>query len=267
MSGLRRNSRASHLGDHAPIWLPLILLAVVSLLVRACDLDRLLEQGFWSPNTGWHLAGAAWVQFLYRYGPWPALIVAASGLIVWLLSFFLLRLKPVRRFGCFLALAMALGPGLLINATLKEHCGRPRPRHVTDFGGTLPFRPLGEPTLDHCGKSFPSGHASTGFFWFAPSIYFWQRHRRVALGFAVLALVCGGLISLARMAQGAHWPSDFLWAGGIVYLSSWVIHRAFLASYPKMDAPSQPAFPAGFGETFVPAFGSADRNSVTKALP
>jgi membrane-associated PAP2 superfamily phosphatase len=120
---------------------------------------------------------------------------------------------------------LAVGPGLLVNASLKEHYGRPRPRQVTEFGGSKQFHPLGEPTWDGQGKSFPSGHASMGFFWFAPAIYFWPRCRRAARGLVGLALIHGGLIGFARMAQGAHWPSDVLWSAGIVYLSAWLLYR------------------------------------------
>jgi len=75
-----------------------------------------------------------------------------------------------------------------------------------------------------------------GFFWFAPCIYCWQRHRRLALAFAALALVHGGLMSFGRMAQGAHWPSDNLWAAAIVYLCSWAIYRAL--RIPGVRTPS-----------------------------
>lgn len=223
-----------------PIWFPLLVLTVVSWLVRVTDLDRALQQKFWSSATGWHLANAPWVQFLYHYGTWPALIIAGGGMLVWLLSFWLFPFKPMRQYGGFLALAMILGPGLLINGTFKEYYGRPRPRNVVEFGGTIPFRPLGEPTLDHRGRSFPSGHASAGFFWLAPCIYLWPRRRRVALAFGVLALAHGGLMGAARMAQGAHWFSDNLWAAGMIYLSSWAIYRALVSPYSEKPVRSNP---------------------------
>ena len=202
-----------------------MLFAGMSWILVAYDLDRSLEQQFWSAQNGWHWGDNTWIQFLYRYGTWPALLAAGLGLIIWIRSYFGVRWKPFRQLGRFLVMAMLLGPGLLINGTFKELYGRPRPRQVMEFGGTERFRQIGEPTFDGNGKSFPSGHASMGFFWFAPCIYFWQRHRRLALVFAALALVHGGLMSFGRMAQGAHWPSDNLWAGAIVYLCSWAIYR------------------------------------------
>ena len=39
----------------------------------------------------------------------------------------------------FLALTLALGPGLLVNGLIKEHSHRPRPFQTQDFGGTWQF--------------------------------------------------------------------------------------------------------------------------------
>ena len=217
--------------NRPPIWIPLIMLGVLSCLVRLDDLDLSVQRMFWSPEGGWQLADRAWVQFLYDYGTWPSLIVVGIGLLAWLASFRMPRLRPIRRFGGFLALAMILGPGLVINVAFKDHFGRPRPKQIQEFGGSGAFRPLGEPTFHAGERSFPSGHASMGFFWFAPGIYFWQRHRRVALGFAALALLHGSLMSLGRMAQGAHWFSDSLWAAGMVYLCSWVLYRCVFGPF------------------------------------
>ena len=36
----------------------------------------------------------------------------------------------------FLALALLLGPGLVVNTDFKSHYGRPRPRQDLDIGGT-----------------------------------------------------------------------------------------------------------------------------------
>lgn len=205
------------------IWVPLVLLVVGSFAIRLWDLDLIIQRWFWSTAGGWRFEKTGFVDLLYRYGNLPGLIVGGSGLVVWAASFLAPRLRSARLLGGFLALALIIGPGLLANAAFKEHYGRPRPRQVAEFGGDLQFRPLGEPTFDGRGKSFPSGHASMGFLWFAPGIYFWSRCRRMAWGFAGLALLHGGLMGFGRMAQGAHWPSDILWSAGIVYLSSWIL--------------------------------------------
>lgn len=205
------------------LWVPLVLLAAGSFAIRLWDFDRIIQHWFWSTAGGWRFEKAAVVDLLYRYGNLPGLIVGGSGLVVWAASFFMPRLRSARLLGGFLGLALIIGPGLLVNVVFKEHYGRPRPRQVAEFGGDQQFRPLAEPTFDGRGKSFPSGHASMGFLWFAPGIYFWSRRRSMAWGFVGLALLHGAVMGFGRMAQGAHWPSDILWSAGIVYLSSWIL--------------------------------------------
>ena len=60
------------------------------------------------------------------------------------------RLVPTGRNLAFLAITLALGPGLLVNGLIKEHSHRPRPFQTQDFGGEWQFRPFGR--LDHCRK-------------------------------------------------------------------------------------------------------------------
>src|SRR5947209_14357959 len=53
------------------------------------------------------------------------------------------RLVPTGRNLAFLALTLALGPGLLVNGIIKEHSHRPRPFQTQEFGGPWQFRPFG----------------------------------------------------------------------------------------------------------------------------
>lgn len=204
----------------------MLLLAVGSVAFRFSDLDLVVQRWFWLAEGGWKLEDAWLVNALYAYGTYPALFVAAGGLIICIASFFVLRLRPARHLSGLLAFAMIIGPGLLVNVALKDNYGRPRPRQVTEFAGSQQFRWIGEPTFDRKAKSFPSGHASMGFFWFVPAIYFWSRSRNLAWGLGGLALLHGGLMGFGRMAQGGHWPSDILWSAGVVYVTGWGLHRA-----------------------------------------
>lgn len=69
------------------------------------------------------------------------------------------------------------------------------------------------------GKSFPSGHASMGFYMFSPYFVLRRSSRPGSIGFLVLGLGYGALMGLARMIQGGHFASDVVWAGGFIYLS------------------------------------------------
>jgi membrane-associated PAP2 superfamily phosphatase len=121
--------------------------------------------------------------------------------------------------GLFLAALLALGPGLIVNGIFKPYLCRPRPHQVTDFGGQQTFVAAWGMGTSVEGKSFPCGHASMGFYLMAPAFLLYRRHRRLAIGFVLLGLVCGTAIGLARIADGDHFPSDVLWAAGMVYLS------------------------------------------------
>jgi len=92
---------------------------------------------------------------------------------------------------------------------IKSAVGRPRPRNVTEFSGDKAFRPfyMGE----RAGKSFPSGHAASGFYFLALI----PVGRRLGNSYLVYAgaaagLILGGLLSWARMAQGGHFFTDCL---------------------------------------------------------
>lgn len=205
---------------HGRTWLPLGGLLLLSLIFAQTNLDLLVARWFWSDTNGWYLASTHWIQWLYRLGSWPALLVGMGGLLVALGSRWIGSLRPLRRPGLFLALVLLLGPGLIVNGVLKKVYFRPRPVQVAEFGGGESFQALGEPTLQHTGHSFPSGHAAMGFYWLAPALFLWRSRRRQAVACLALALIHGGLMSFGRMAQGGHWFSDVLWSAGIVWLTS-----------------------------------------------
>lgn len=224
MEGSHADSASRTCSGPAPILAPVLALFALTALIRWADLDRSIQQLFWSPLSGWTFESSAFVDFLYHYGTWPAVFAATIGFFAWIYAAWTHRAVAVGKLGGFLVVALLLGPGLIVNYALKDHYGRPRPRDVIEFSGREYFRPIGEPTFSGHGKSFPSGHSAMGFFWFAPCIYLWRQRRRVAMGFGILALCHGALMGLARTAQGAHWMSDHLWAAGVLYITYWVLH-------------------------------------------
>jgi membrane-associated PAP2 superfamily phosphatase len=76
------------------------------------------------------------------------------------------------------------------------------------------------------GMSFPSGHASMGFYLMAPAFLLFHR-RRLAHSFVLVGLAGGLALGITRILQGAHFPSDVLWSAGFVYLSSLAMALAF----------------------------------------
>jgi len=132
------------------------------------------------------------------------------------------RLRPYRKAGVFLALLLALGPGLIVNGLLKPNWGRPRPNQTLACGGDFEFLPvwtIGGNQDEQVCRSFPSGHASMGFYLMAPAFLFFRRRPRWTQGFMLLGLGWGGAMGLARIMQGRHFASDVLWSAACVYFT------------------------------------------------
>jgi lipid A 4'-phosphatase len=124
----------------------------------------------------------------------------------------------------FLAVSLALGPGLLVNVGLKNHWGRPRPGSIAQFGGDEQFVPWWEPN-GGCEKncSFVSGEASAAFWAIAPAALTPPELRPLAYG---VALTFGVAISLSRMAMGAHFLSDTIFAGVFTFIIIWLTYAS-----------------------------------------
>lgn len=198
------------------------LAALLFILFPALDIET--ARLFHRPGEGFFLKDSLPVVFVYE-----SIIVledVAIGLVVLLIvAHFLpwlarLRARPAA-IAC-IALSLAVGPGLVTNTLLKNEMGRARPSQVAEFGGPRSFSPPFVPS-DQCATNcaFVTGHGALAFwtsvfaFLMAPG-----RGRRLALAGAVLF---GTLTGLGRMAQGAHWLSDVIFAGVINIAIAWAI--------------------------------------------
>jgi lipid A 4'-phosphatase len=141
----------------------------------------------------------------------------------------------------FLAISLAMGPGIVANLVLKDHWGRARPRQVVEFGGSRTFTPPLIPT-NQCPRncSFVSGEAASIFLPFYAAAFV-MPHWSGAL------VVAGTLLGLSsgavRVSQGGHFLSDVIFAGvfmaltaGLVYLA--LFGRAATKSLPGTSAKS-----------------------------
>lgn len=224
--------------------LPLLLLGAGTAFFRltSADLDwtaPYCEAGDW-PRGAAGLWGA-----LYHFGTIPALLTAAAAVFIFIGGFRSARLARLRRPALYLILLLAIGPGLVTNAILKDHWGRPRPREVDLFGGREPFEKVLTFHAPSRGKSFPCGHATMGFFFFGGYYLFRRRNKWLARAFVALGAAAGGLIGWARVVQGGHFPSDVLWAGGL----TWLVAAALARLLRPWEIPGTlPAFrPARWG--------------------
>jgi lipid A 4'-phosphatase len=104
----------------------------------------------------------------------------------------------------YLFLVLLVGAGLIVNVLLKDNFGRARPRDIEEFGGGHRFTPAFVVSQE-CDRncSFSSGEGAGGFFATALALAL-SRKRAVLLA----ALGFGALVSLSRVAGGAHFFSD-----------------------------------------------------------
>ena len=176
-------------------------------------------------------------EFLYQYGHLLLIATILFSMIILVLSFFHDKYKKYRYPVLFYLTALAFGPGYLVNTTLKEYWGRPRPREIVEFGGTKQFLTPLQPGIPGNGQSFPSGHASTGFSFFALALALRQINRKWSRNTLLFALFFGLLMGLGRNVQGGHFPTDIIWAGAVCWLSAvFLYHYVFFrASDKKMS--------------------------------
>jgi len=203
---------------------PIVILAAATIVFWTTDLDLAIERLFYKAGAGWvHKDDQPW-HGLYKLGVVPAWCMALSALAVLIASRWVAGWVRHRRTALFLVVVMAVGPGLLVNELFKKHWGRPRPLDVYEFDGDRAFVPVWVKSPAGNGNSFASGHASTGFYLFAPWFFMRRRSMKKALWWLALGAAYGSIVGLARMVQGAHFISDVVWAAGLVYLTGLALY-------------------------------------------
>ena len=225
------------------LWLPdllgvLALMVVAAVVFSRTDLDLRITRHFYFPDQPrpfWLHLRFPW-KFFYDFVGVPVLllVLGAMGLLV---RAYRSPHGAVRRVhAIFLLLALGVGPGLVVNVGLKDHWGRPRPRHVHEFGGHWDYRQALDPGVGGKGKSFPCGHSSSGFVFAA--FYFLFRRRRRRLGWLILAasVVYGLVLGGGRVLSGSHFASDVAWSGLIVFLVSLLLYYFGLNVPGREDA-------------------------------
>ncbi len=222
------------------VWLvPLFLLTLLTPFSASLDLF-ITKMTFY---RGWSLAEpqefgfytTPFFDFIYLYGAMPAALTAGIAFFCLIASKWNSSLKKYRGVCSVLCLTLFFGSLIITHTLLKECWGRPRPRQVVEFGGTQQFRAYYEPLFSQTpepSKSFPSGHATCGFYFFC--LYFLGKRykmKSIATFGLLLGLGLGGVLSITRIVQGGHFISDGYVAALIMWLTSWAL------DYLVFDAP------------------------------
>jgi lipid A 4'-phosphatase len=130
----------------------------------------------------------------------------------------------------FLAICLAMGPGLVANVILKDHWGRARPKQVAEFGGSKAFTPPLIPAKQ-CPRncSFVGGEAASIFLPFYAAAFVVPQWSAVLVAVGTLLGLATGAV---RMSQGAHFLSDIIFAGVFMALTAGLVYWALLGRSP-----------------------------------
>ena len=150
-------------------------------------------------------------------------------------------LGVTRRVALYVVLTLAIGPGLVVNAGLKDNLGRPRPSTIQEFGGPNTYvRPLvpSRQCDDNC--SFASGHGALGFWPVALALLAPPRWRRPAI---MAALAFGVVVGSVRIMQGGHFLSDVVAAAFITIGINLFLYKRLVTPKKVRSSKNNPPIP------------------------
>lgn len=194
-------------------------IVIVSLFFLAFPrVDIWISGMFFSPEDGFWAKNDPFLRKVRHLGPFLVQVIAVCAVAVLVLKLLLPGRAPILplRQPIFLVSTLILGPGILVNAILKDNWGRPRPRSVEEFGGDLPFQPVWKIT-DFCERncSFTSGEGAAGIWLVSMAFVVPASWRKAVLAF-VLPLCL--ILSINRVAFGGHFFSDTMLSWGLTFL-------------------------------------------------
>jgi membrane-associated PAP2 superfamily phosphatase len=208
----------------------LILVSSIFLLVP--NLDFATSRFFYDPLSGF-VGKTGWFEVLRQAGRIAEWCLAIGVIAPLLLKILVpqseILLQP--RSSLFVLASLAIGPGLIVNAILKDHWGRARPRNILEFGGDATYSAVWRIT-DQCERncSFVSGEAASAF-WLLTIVFLVPKDRRPSV--AAITLAFAAAVSFTRLAAGAHFLSDILIAWLITLCVMLVLYGLVMQQLPR----------------------------------
>jgi len=206
------------------------LLALILYTPWSSQIDLSLSHQFYQNGQ---FQSQPYLHWIYHEGIIPGWILTGSAALGLILSYvYHRRFKQWRKSCILIVLTLMIGSGLMVHLVFKDHWGRPRPRQTIEFGGTQTFRAFYEPNIFHQpepSKSFTCGHCTMGFVFFSLMLIgmHYRKKSLTVLGLG-LALLLGGLLGYARLAQGGHFFSDVVISALIMWWTSLLLYQFFL---------------------------------------
>jgi membrane-associated PAP2 superfamily phosphatase len=215
---------------------PLLLLPA-GILLEYSGLDLLLIQPFFDASTGKWPYKSHWLtsDILHTGGKNFVVAIAVGIFLVFVLSFFVGRLKRFRKGAAYLLAASLAGPALVSICKHMTHIYTPW--DLVLFGGKHPYIRLFDvvPAGAKAGNAFPAGHSSGGFAFF--SLYFLALAHKPSFRYAGLcfALVLGFSFGIAQQIRGAHFLSHDLFSLVICWYAALMAYLVFFRLFPVAD--------------------------------
>jgi lipid A 4'-phosphatase len=223
----------------------LILLAAVLLVAGLWpQIDLALAGFFYKPDSGFFLAEQPVFLFLHDVANIGARVLGIVLLIITAVAYF--RHKAILQIESkgwlFLFLGLLLAPGLVANVILKDNWGRARPRQVEEFGGSMMMTPalLPQQALEKNG-SFVAGDPSFGFYLTAFAYPVLMRSnkkqaKKLSRGLFWGGMGAGALLGIARVAMGAHFFSDVVFAAFFMLATLALLHAGMFGKKATAEA-------------------------------
>ena len=211
-----------------PFLILLIALIAATLLCVLSDVDIRASSMFYRPGVGFPIGNRQPWRFLYRYGEYPTFAIGSVAILLVIAGFVRPSLARFRRQASFLVLLLIIGPGIVANSIFKDHWGRPRPRQLVMFGGSMPFHQPWQPGPVPKNASFPAGHPTVAFYLSAPYFILREKKRYQSLFWLWGGILYGFVMGMARIIQGGHFVTDVIWSAGVVYLTAIVLSYLLL---------------------------------------
>lgn len=204
------------------IFLPILGMLLIAPFTPGLDLS--ISHYFFDQTR--QFQSGPFYNFMFDYAVIPAEALAVIAFFTYCFSFFIPSLKKQRSASLVLILTMLLGAGFIVHTLLKDNWGRPRPKQTIDFNGSQPFRPFYSPNFfdqPEPSKSFPCGHCSMGFYFFALALVLKRAGYRISFYLTmVFTLLLGIAFGFARIAQGGHYFSDVLMTALIMWITAYL---------------------------------------------
>jgi membrane-associated PAP2 superfamily phosphatase len=229
--------------SHTHVIYPLMILVILSSVINAFDIDKLLADYFYTlQNNTWAWKNS-WLmeQFFHKGGRAASILLALIIFALIVTSYCLSHWKQHRKPLTYLILAAA--GGSLLVSFLKSSLAVSCPWEFQRYGGNLHYNTVFEQLGLRNGEGcFPSGHASAGYAWIAlyffglcygsPSRSAWQFTWRWAG--LVVPLITGIVFGFAQQLRGAHFISHDVWTLAICWFYSLAL---YLLMFEKIKQP------------------------------